>query len=53
MEPNYWDIFMKSGSIQDYLAYCRHKPPFQNCRHEDEADGPDDQGIDSQGTEYR
>lgn len=52
MEPNYWDMFIKSGSIQDYLAYCAHKPPFQNCR-EDEADEPDDQGTDSQGTEYR
>ncbi|MEZ3497368.1 MAG: hypothetical protein K1V97_07330 [Lachnospiraceae bacterium] len=53
MEINYWDVFTKSGSIEDYLAFCAHRPELQNDTIEVKPYAPENTGIDSQRTEYR
>lgn len=53
LDINYWDVFTKSGSIEDYLAFCAHRPELQNDTIEVKPYAPENTGIDSQRTEYR
>lgn len=53
MVETYWDIFIKSGSIEDYLSFCAHRPDLQNRTSKENENDIQRKRADSQRTEYR
>lgn len=52
-KETYWDIFTKSGKIEDYLNFCNDKLDFSETLMKGSGYAPEHQGIDFKGTEYR
>lgn len=55
-EPNYWRLFLHSGSVLDYLAYKRAQESERRQASavvQEETDEIPHRGTDHQRTEYR